>query len=185
MNRIAFPALAAGVVLVALAACSSTPLTSESGAPVTTATPTPVAPATSGANASGVAPASSTASKLPEYLDPNSPLSRRRSVYFDYDDFSIKPEYVGVVEQHGKYLMSEPGLAIRIEGNADERGSAEYNLALGQKRAEAVQKALRLYGVKVTQTEAVSWGKEHPKALGHDEAAWAENRRVDLVYPKP
>ena len=90
-----------------------------------------------------------------------------------------------MLEQHGKYLLSKPNLAIHIEGNADERGSAEYNLALGQKRAEAALKALKLYGVKDAQMEAVSWGKERPKALEHDEAAWAENRRADLVYPKP
>jgi peptidoglycan-associated lipoprotein len=184
MNRLVPQALAAGVIAV-LAACSSPPLTTDSAGPVTTATPAPAVAPTAGANAGTVAPASSTTAPLPEYLDPNSPLSRRRSVYFDYDDFSIKPEYVGVLEQHGKYLMSKPNLAIHIEGNADERGSAEYNLALGQKRAEAVLKALRLYGVKDAQMEAVSWGKERPKALEHDEAAWAENRRADLVYPKP
>ena len=184
MKRFHSCALAIGVVL-AFAGCSSTPLSSETAVPVTTATPKPVSPpASANANASGVGSSTTAASALPEYLDPNSPLSRQRSVYFDYDDFSIKPEYVGVVERHGKYLVSKPSLAIRIEGNADERGSAEYNLALGQKRAEAVLKALRLYGVKDSQMEAVSWGKERPKALGHDEAAWAENRRVDLVYPK-
>jgi peptidoglycan-associated lipoprotein len=75
-------------------------------------------------------------------------------------------------------------LAIKIEGNSDERGSPEYNLALGQRRAEAVLKALEIYGVKTAQLEAVSWGKERPRALGHDETAWAENRRADLVYPQ-
>ena len=81
-------------------------------------------------------------------------------------------------------MQSKPTLTVKIEGNADERGSAEYNLALGQKRAEAVLKALKIYGVKDAQMEAISWGRERPKATGHDEAAWAQNRRVDLVYPR-
>jgi peptidoglycan-associated lipoprotein len=87
------------------------------------------------------------------------------------------------VERQGKYLAGQSGLAIRVEGNADERGGREYNLALGQKRAEAVVRALKVYGVTDKQAEPVSFGKEKPKAQGHDEAAWAENRRVDLVYP--
>ena len=79
--------------------------------------------------------------------------------------------------------MSNPALAIKVEGHADERGGTEYNLALGQKRADAAQRALLVFGVKAAQVESVSWGKEKPKALGHDEAAWAQNRRADLQYP--
>lgn len=120
---------------------------------------------------------------LPDYLDPKSLISTDRSVFFDYDVYSIKSNYTPLVERHGKYLASHPALAIKVEGNADERGSAEYNLALGQKRAEAVLTALKIYGVKASQMEAVSWGKEKPRATGHDETAWAQNRRVDLVYP--
>jgi peptidoglycan-associated lipoprotein len=74
-------------------------------------------------------------------------------------------------------------VAVKIEGNCDERGSAEYNLALGQKRAESVRQSLKVYGVKDTQLEAVSWGSEKPKAQGHDESAWAQNRRADVQYP--
>ncbi len=96
----------------------------------------------------------------------------------------MKSEYQSLIERHGKYLTSMPNLTIKIEGNADERGGAEYNLALGQKRAEAVLKALEIYGVKGSQLEAVSWGSERPKAQGHDDAAWAQNRRADLTYPK-
>jgi peptidoglycan-associated lipoprotein len=120
----------------------------------------------------------------PAYLDPKNPISTQRSVYFDFDDFSVKTEYQGLIERHGKYLTYMLKLAIKIEGNADERGSAEYNLALGQKRAEAVRKALEIYGVKDSQLEAVSWGSEHPKAEGHDYTAWVQNRRADLNYPK-
>ena len=121
---------------------------------------------------------------LPAYLDPKNPISTQRSVYFDFDDSLVKKEYQGLIERHGKYLNSMPSLAIKIEGNADERGSAEYNLALGQRRAEAVRKALEIYGVKASQLEAVSWGSERPKVQGHDETAWAQNRRADLSYPK-
>lgn len=125
-----------------------------------------------------------TAVSVPLYLDPKSRISRERSVYFDFDDFSIKSEYSGLIELHGTYLDSNPSVSIKIEGNADERGSTEYNLALGQKRAEAVLKALKIFGVKDVQMEAISWGKERPRATGHDEAAWAQNRRADLVYPQ-
>ena len=121
---------------------------------------------------------------VPLYFDPKSWISRERSVYFDFDDFSIKSEYNGLIELHGTYLESNPSVSIKIEGNADERGSDEYNLALGQKRAEAVLKALKIFGVKHVQMEAISWGKERPRATGHDEAARAQNRRADLVYPQ-
>ena len=122
-------------------------------------------------------------SALPAYLDPQSPLSRERSVYFSYDDYAVTSEYTPLIERHGKFLAEHPAVAIRIEGNTDERGSAEYNLALGQRRAEAVLRALKLFGVKDTQMEAVSYGEEKPKATGHDESSWSQNRRADLAYP--
>jgi len=104
-------------------------------------------------------------------------------VFFDFDKFDIKSESGPVVERQGKYLTANKALSIRVEGNADERGGREYNLALGQKRADAVVRALKVYGVSDKQLEAVSFGKEKPQAQGHDEAAWAQNRRVDLAYP--
>lgn len=113
--------------------------------------------------------------------DPNSPLARR-SVYFDFDSYSVKPEYQGMLNEHAKYLQGNRSRRILIQGNTDERGTSEYNLALGQKRAEAVRRSLATMGVPETQMEAVSLGKEKPKATGHDEASWAENRRADIVY---
>ncbi|SFI41024.1 peptidoglycan-associated lipoprotein [Collimonas sp. OK307] len=106
----------------------------------------------------------------------------KRSIYFDFDSYTIKDEFKSVVEAHAQYLNSHKNRKIIIQGNTDDRGGREYNLALGQKRAEAVRKALVLLGVSDTQVEAVSLGKEKPKALGSDEASYAENRRSDIVY---
>src|SRR5450830_276606 len=113
--------------------------------------------------------------------DPQGVLSKR-SIYFDYDSYTVKEEFRSVVEAHAKYLNSHKDRKVIIQGNTDDRGGTEYNLALGQKRAEAVRKALVLLGVSDAQVEAVSFGKEKPKALGSDEAAWAENRRADIAY---
>ncbi|AJG20515.1 peptidoglycan-associated lipoprotein Pal [Cupriavidus basilensis] len=113
--------------------------------------------------------------------DPNSPLAKR-SVYFDFDSYSVKSDYQGMLSEHAKYLAANKGRRILIQGNTDDRGTSEYNLALGQKRAEAVRRSLSSLGVPETQMEAVSLGKEKPKATGHDEAAWAENRRADITY---
>lgn len=113
--------------------------------------------------------------------DPNGVLAKR-SVYFDFDSYIVKDDYKSVVENHSKYLNTNKARKILIQGNTDERGGSEYNLALGQKRAEAVRKAMSLLGVPESQLEAVSLGKEKPKATGHDEASWAENRRADIVY---
>lgn len=113
--------------------------------------------------------------------DPASPLARR-SIYFDFDSFAIRDEYRGTVEAHARHLMATPTRKVLIQGNTDERGSREYNLALGQKRAEAVRRAMAALGVAETQMEAVSLGEERPRATGADEASWAENRRADLVY---
>lgn len=113
--------------------------------------------------------------------DPNSPLAKR-SVYFDFDDYTVKPEYEPLLKLHAQYLKSHPQRHVRIQGNTDERGSSEYNLALGEKRSEAVRRELVLFGVPDSQLEAVSFGKEKPVATGHDEASWAQNRRADLAY---
>lgn len=172
-------ALLGSVIL--LAACSSTPV-APNPAPPAAVVQAPVAQP-SPAKPVPTAQPKVQAVVIPAYLDPKSAIATNRSVYFDYDVFSIQPRFTPILELHGKFLASNPKLSIRVEGNADERGSAEYNLALGQKRADAVVRALKLYGVSDSQLEAVSWGKEKPKTLGHDEAAWAQNRRVDLGYP--
>lgn len=131
------------------------------------------------ADARTVAPI--TAGSTDPLNDPKGVLAKR-SVYFDFDSFIVKDEFKPLVGAHAKYLASNKGRKIVIQGNTDERGGREYNLALGQKRAEAVRKSLSVLGVSDSQMEAVSFGKEKPKATGSDEAAWAENRRADLVY---
>ena len=181
MNRFgaAAVAFASGALLFG---CSSTPVdTSAQAGPVATAASAASAPAASSGSVGSSTVATVT---LAPHLDPTSAISKERSVYFDYDVFTVKAEYVGLLERHAKYLIAHPTLKVRIEGNADDRGGAEYNLALGQKRAEAVVKAMQIYGANAAQMEAISWGKERPVALGHDEAAWAQNRRVDIVYPR-
>jgi peptidoglycan-associated lipoprotein len=105
-----------------------------------------------------------------------------RIIYFDFDSFVIKPEYQGVVDKQARFLRANTSRHVSLEGNTDERGSREYNLALGQKRAEAVQRALVLEGVSAGQIESVSFGAEKPADPGHDEAAWAKNRRVEFHY---
>ncbi|NTX31248.1 peptidoglycan-associated lipoprotein Pal [Burkholderia pyrrocinia] len=113
--------------------------------------------------------------------NPNSPLAKR-SIYFDFDAYTVKPEYQSLLQAHADYLRSHPSRRVLIQGNTDERGTSEYNLALGQRRSQAVFSALETLGVPGTQLEAVSLGKEKPVALGHDEDSWAQNRRADLVY---
>ncbi|MBA0915934.1 MAG: peptidoglycan-associated lipoprotein Pal [Nitrosospira sp.] len=117
----------------------------------------------------------------PILKDPNNILSKR-SVYFDYDSFMVKNEYRTTVQAHAQYLRDNAAAKVLLQGNADERGSREYNLALGQKRADSVRSAMTLSGAKDSQIEAVSLGEEKPRATGHDEASWAENRRTDIRY---
>ena len=104
-----------------------------------------------------------------------------RVVYFDFDSYAVKDEYRPAIEAHAKVLSTDRKKHLAIEGHTDERGGREYNLALGQQRAESVAKALTLLGATDTQVEAVSFGKERPAVQGNDEAAWAKNRRADLV----
>ena len=178
VNRLALVGSMATAIL--LGACSSTPV-----APVA---PAPAAPAAKPAPApvpapQAATPAPVTKAELAAYLDPANPLSKEKSVYFDFDQYAVKPEGQRVLEMHGKFLASHADVKIKVEGNTDEQGGAEYNLALGQRRADAVGRALKVYGVKDAQMEAVSFGKEKPKATGHDEQSHAQNRRVDLDYP--
>ena len=115
-------------------------------------------------------------------LDPTATALMNKSIFFDYDSYAVKSDYRADIDANARYLSGNRGKKVIVQGNTDERGGSEYNLALGQKRAEAVRKQLTLVGVPESQIEAVSLGKEKPRAQGHDEAAWAENRRADFVY---
>ena len=110
------------------------------------------------------------------------PIDIAKIIYFDYDSFTIKPEFQSAVEGHARYMAANKVRKLAIEGHTDERGGREYNLALGQKRAESVRRALGLLGVTDAQVEAVSFGKEKPAASGSDEASLAKNRRAELNY---
>jgi peptidoglycan-associated lipoprotein len=108
----------------------------------------------------------------------------KRSVYYEFDKYDVKAEYRSLVESHAAWLRANPKARLTIEGNADERGSREYNVALGQRRAESVMKMMRLLGAAENQIEAVSFGEEKPRAQAHDDASWAENRRSDFRQVK-
>lgn len=135
---------------------------------------------TQGGSANGQ-PANMVPVMVDELNNPNSPLAKR-SIYFDFDSYTVKSDYQPLLEAHAKYLMAHPNRHVLIQGNTDERGTSEYNLALGEKRSEAVLHDLETLGVPDSQLEAVSFGKEKPLAQGHDEASWEQNRRADLVY---
>ena len=114
--------------------------------------------------------------------DAAGPAGVGRVIYFDFDSFTVKPEYQGLVDQHARFLQGNRGRSVAVEGHTDERGSREYNLALGQKRAEAVRRALTLVGATDAQIEAVSFGEEKPAAMGASEDAYSQNRRVEIRY---
>ncbi|WP_313953438.1 peptidoglycan-associated lipoprotein Pal [Accumulibacter sp.] len=170
MKQLVIPAALA----LLLAACSSTPDNEgQTGAPVETRGGPGVATVTAGGVDSHRLPAALT--------DPKNILSKR-SVYFDYDNYEVKAEYKDLVAAHAKFLTENRQFKMLIQGNTDERGSREYNLALGQKRADAVKRMLALLGAQEAQLESVSLGEEKPKNEGHNDTAWAENRRADMLY---
>jgi peptidoglycan-associated lipoprotein len=108
--------------------------------------------------------------------------ARNRTVYFDFDRDEVKPEFRQIVADHGRYLAANPAVRVRLEGHADERGSREYNIGLGERRAQAVRQALLLQGAAASQLSTVSYGEERPAMTGSDEESWALNRRVEIVY---
>lgn len=118
----------------------------------------------------------------PRPSDTMGPASVGRIVYFDYDSYVIKPEFQNLIESHARFLKANGSRHVVVEGHTDERGGREYNLALGQRRAEAVLRSLGLLGIGDKQVEAVSFGKEKPAAQGNDEAAWSQNRRAEIAY---
>ena len=169
-------------VMALIAGCKST---EEKPVPVEEGAPTATAPAggatTSGAPAGGISGTPGGPYSAAALRDPNNILSKR-SIYFDFDEFVIKDQYRPIIEAHAKYLQANRSARATLQGHTDERGTREYNIALGQKRADAVKKMMVLLGAQEIQIETVSFGKEKPRREGHDETSWAENRRVDIVH---
>ena len=154
--------------------------TTDTPAVLESADAAPVAQATAAVETPPKAESSDAAKEDP-LNDPASPLAKR-SVFFAFDADAIQDADKATIEAHGAYLASHPDKKVRAEGNADERGSSEYNLALGQRRANHTKKALALAGAKIDQIESISYGEEKPLATGHDETSWAQNRRTDINY---
>jgi peptidoglycan-associated lipoprotein len=165
-SRIA-QSLSVAAILVTLAACSSVPLDDKSNQGAGTGTG-------SGTDMNA----------MNDPFNPQSQLYQNRSIYFDFDSYSVSDQYRPTVQMHSTYLSQHPQQRVQVQGNTDERGGTEYNLALGEKRAQAVAQQMTLSGVQQTQIETISFGKEKPKDPGHNEAAWAQNRRADIVYQR-
>jgi peptidoglycan-associated lipoprotein len=160
-----------------LAGCSSVPL---NDVPVEDKQPVAAGPATPGGG--GAASTVTPVQADPAAGTQQGPQNVSRLVYFDFDSYTIKPEFQSLIDAHARFLKSNPQRHVVIEGHTDERGGREYNLALGQRRSEAVRRALGLLGVADRQMEAVSFGKEKPAMEGSNEEAWARNRRAEITY---
>jgi peptidoglycan-associated lipoprotein len=164
-----------------LAGCSSVPLGDAGGAPVESRTPG-AGSGTAGAGTAGAGESRVTPVDLSKGGANNGDAASQRTVYFDFDSYVVKDEYRPLIDRFAKSLAADRKKRLQVEGHTDDRGGREYNLALGQKRAEAVAKSLALLGASDSQVEAVSFGKERPAVQGSDEAAWAKNRRAELNY---
>jgi len=177
MTRLLIGVLMAGM----LAGCGTTPTKEQDGAAVEDRKPGMVV------DRPPVKPADTTKPLVTKPMtgdpltDPGNILSRR-SIFFDYDSNLIKDEFKPIVTAHAHYLQQNPSTRIRVEGNADDRGSREYNIALGQRRSEAVKQMMQLLGVKANQVEPVSFGEEKPRCTEAAESCWSQNRRGDIVY---
>jgi len=183
----------ATLVALFLAGCSTQP--SQPTAPIDDRSTTPgAATGAPGASTTGAGTGGVTGSAVPgagtgagtgtgaaALRDPSNILSKR-NVFFDFDSFVVKDEYKPLVEAHARYLAGNRQARATIQGHTDERGSREYNIALGQRRADAIKRMMTLLGAQDVQVETVSFGKEKPRNPGHDEAAWAQNRRGDIVH---
>jgi len=173
-------AIGIAAVALSLAACQSKNTKPD------TRTPAPITDGSSTVT-SGIDDASgSTASTGPltQEQQAMAALEKQSVIYFDYDSSEIRPEYIPVVAAHAAFLVKYPAARVRLEGHTDERGSREYNIGLGERRAQVVQQALLLQGAKETQVVTVSYGEERPAVASSDEAAYAQNRRVQLVYAR-
>jgi len=166
------------VVACALTACASKPPKPTGSGEAGTANTGAEGAGAGNANANG-------SGSDDEIAGPQAGMLAKRTVYFDFDSSEIKGEGTDIVAAHAKYLASHSSARVRLEGNTDDRGSREYNIGLGERRAQAVRRALLLQGATEAQLQTVSYGAERPAAVGNDESAWAKNRRVEIVYLNP
>ena len=162
-----------------LAACSSSPV--KQAEPVKVEDKSPVQSTARSSTADTQAAGQSSANALSPLKDPNNILSKR-SIYFDLDEYTVKDEFKPLVQAHAKYLSQNTSASLVVQGNTDERGSREYNLALGERRAAAVKKALTVSGASDNQIQTTSFGEEKPKCTEAEESCWSQNRRADIVY---
>ncbi len=169
--------IAAMAAIAALGGCATREPVKE--VPVETRTPTATTVPTATTSTTAVKPTAPVA--VNPLKDPSNILSKR-IIYFEFDKDTVRTEFEAVVQAHAKFLAENRGRKIRLEGHADERGSREYNMALGQRRADAVRKATNLLGVANDRMETISFGEDKPRAQGSDETAWSQNRRVEIVY---
>jgi peptidoglycan-associated lipoprotein len=168
------------VTVVALGACAHKPPkdTGQTGA-----SQVPAGALANGAGANGaIGGAGAAAGTGEDVAGPQEGILAQRIIYFAFDSSDISGDGMALVTAHAHYLVSHPTMHVRLEGNTDERGSREYNIGLGERRAQAVRRAMLLQGVAETQLSTVSYGAERPQVEGHDDAAWAKNRRVVLNY---
>ena len=174
-------AITAAAATVLLAACETTPTASDQKPGADTSGTASSSPGQKPSVATVDLTSKPGASGMSPLKDPNNILSKR-TIYFDYDKFDVKEEYRPIVEAHANYLRQNPGAKMLIQGNADERGSREYNVGLGQRRSDTVKKMLTLLGAREEQIESVSLGEEKPTCGEHTEGCWAKNRRGDMLY---
>jgi len=175
MRKVVLPfgaALALALTMM-LAGCPKKPTVQETPPPAPTETEQPAPGA--------VGPAT----EMPDARGAEQRLLTATTIYFDFDKSDIRPEFNDVIAAHAHRLAASPNLKVRLEGHTDERGSREYNIGLGERRAQAVRRALLLQGVTDAQVSTISYGEERPAVDGHDETAWAKNRRVEIIYSNP
>ena len=160
-----------------LIACSSTPVAT---APATDGTAVPSSPQTAVATTDAAPSAASRSDVASSSLGSDAALGRERSVYFEFDDTAVRGEYAPLIQRHGQYLQSHPSMKVVVQGNTDERGGSEYNLALGQRRAEAVKDRMVRMGITGSRLATISYGEERPLVAASNESAWSQNRRAEF-----
>jgi peptidoglycan-associated lipoprotein len=173
----------APILTLLMAGCSSVAMTdaASTAAPAAPTAATTAAPETTTA-APAAAPASTSSAPAAPAKQAESIADVAKLIYFDYDSSAVKPEFRSVIEAHARFLQANPTRTVTIAGHADERGGTEYNLALGQRRADALRQMLVLLGVNTSQIETISYGKEKPAVRGSNEEAWSKNRRDEIIY---